>query len=337
MTTRSSALHRARRSSGRPKRARKSAEPDARRRAGARSRRAARILAACQRIGHRIHRRAHRRGRAAASATGTRSIDAPTRSARAHHAARDRLKDHRNNPSSHARARWRRATGLRQRAAAAPDAPHRALRQRSAPVMHGALASTSSPARLAPSAPVTAITSPGRAPPSASANREGALRRRRDRNREHRRAHQIAAGDLHAERCAQARHAAVELQHVLAASNSGGTPSATVARRGRAPIAAISLKFAAIARQPISSSDIQAREKCTPSINASVVMTLRCEREGCHTAASSPMPTSTRGRAVPRALRSPSISSSSFTGLRRACASRARSRRDRSCRRYSSP
>ena len=90
-----------------------------------------------------------------------------------------------------------------------------------------------------------------------------------------------------------------------------GMASESVARRGVAPIAARSLKLTASARWPMAPLGTNRRSKCTPSTDASVVMTSSSFRFGLTTAPSSPGPTRSQSGARGRRLVIRSISSCS--------------------------
>src|SRR6266508_3216332 len=84
------------------------------------------------------------------------------------------------------------------------------------------------------------------------------------------------------------------------------------AQSGRPPLPAMSERLTAMAFQPMSKGEAQARRKCTSSTTTSVVASRSAPGSGRSTAVSSPMPISTRSAGPRRAIRRMSrISSSS--------------------------
>ena len=116
---------------------------------------------------------------------------------------------------------------------------------------------------------------------------------------------------------------------LLGFGNFSGMPSATVAKhRPRAHRREIA-ELLAIARHADSCELIVLWRKCTPSTSASVVMTLRCERDGCQTAASSPMVLQSlrpRGRdsIISRSARDEFVFGAEFSAQERALSSSAK-------------
>ena len=257
------------------------------------------------------------------AATGTASISAPQPLAAAEtiDVGRQTVRNihHRGDVATR-----RRESALR-RCAAADGETRRALLRASVSRSARSLRVSSRPARAAPSAAGHREYVAG--PAARSRLRIGSPHFADDGDGDRQRAgaRQIAADDRELARRRRTRQAAIELQDLLRRVPSlREDPSATVASTGRAPIAARSLTFAAIARQPASSSDIASRVKSTPSTSMSVEIALRCERDGCQSAASSPPSTALAARA--RLGRYPSLmariaatTSSSVTREARGC------------------